>query len=128
MFAIMIDENNYLKSHSSKYRTPGSILVDQIPNESDPEKLKCYQYIDDTFVFDADKWAAIEAEREEAARIEGVKQQIESLKATLESTDYQVIKCYEYSLNGLEMPYDIAQLHEERQALRDQINDLELTL
>jgi len=128
MFAIMIDENNYLKSHSSKYRTPGSILVDQIPNESDPEKLKCYQYIDDAFVFDADKWAAIEADREEAARIEGVKQQIAVLKATLESTDYQVIKCYEYSLNGLEMPYDIAQLHEERQALRDQINDLELTL
>lgn len=47
------------------------------------------------------------------------------LKAQLTSTDYQVIKCYEYSLAGLALPYDIATLHEEREALRVQIRELE---
>lgn len=128
MFAITLDEEKYLKSYSSKYRTPESIVVETIPNESDPEKLKCYQYIDEKYVFDADKWAAIEAERAEAARIAGITQEISVLKEMLESTDYQIIKCYEFSLCGLEMPYDVESLHAERQALRDQINALEQQL
>ena len=47
------------------------------------------------------------------------------LKEELGVTDYQVIKCMEYSLAGLEMPYDIATLHDQRQQLRDEINRLE---
>ena len=50
---------------------------------------------------------------------------ISRLKKQLTDTDYKVIKCYEYQLAGLEVPYDAAQLHEERQAIRDQINQLE---
>lgn len=132
MYAITLDAEKYIKSYSDKFKTPGSIVVDSIPNETDPEKLHCYQYIDEKYVFDSDKWAAIEAKRkeqeaarEEAARINGIKQQIESMKATIASTDYQIIKCYEYALNDLELPYDVQALHEERQALRDKINVLE---
>lgn len=55
-------------------------------------------------------------------------QNILQLKAELEETDYMIIKCSEYQLSGLDMPYDIARLHAERQALRDQINELELSL
>lgn len=128
MFAIILDENDYIKSFSKKFRTPESILVDSIPDEGDPEKLRCYQYIGKEYVFDAEKWAEIEAERAEAARIEGVTAEINALKAQIASTDYQIIKCYEYSLNDLELPYDIEQLHIERQALRDRINTLEETL
>lgn len=128
MYAIILDDNYYLKSYSNKFRTPGSFLVDHIPNESDPDKMRCYQYIDETFVFDADKWAGIEAERAENARIEGIKQEISTLKAQIQSTDYQIIKCYEYSLIDLELPYDAEALHAERQALRDQINELEKQL
>ena len=51
--------------------------------------------------------------------------QIAALKEQLESTDYKLIKCSEYQLAGQDLPYDIAVLHTERQALRDQINALE---
>ena len=51
--------------------------------------------------------------------------QISKLKSQLTSTDYQIIKCYEYSLAGLALPYDITALHEEREALRVQIRELE---
>lgn len=124
MFAITLNDEKYVESYSSKYRTPGSVLVDELP-EKDPVKMKCYQYIDGEFVFDADKWAAYEAAQAEKARKSEIMQQIAALKETLESSDYQIIKCYEYALNNLTLPYDVAALHEERQALRDQINELE---
>lgn len=127
MFAITLNDENYVESYSSKYRTPGSVLVDELPEE-DPEKLKYYQYINGDFVFDADKWAAYEAAQEEAIRRSEITQQIAALKDNLNASDYQIIKCNEYALNNLEMPYDVAALHEERQALRDKINELEKTL
>lgn len=52
-------------------------------------------------------------------------QQIVELKAQLSATDYQVIKCSECQLLGLDMPYDVTALHTERQAIRDEINKLE---
>lgn len=54
-----------------------------------------------------------------------VEAQIAELKAQLEATDYKVIKCSEAQLAGVDMPYDVAELHAERQALRDKINELE---
>lgn len=57
---------------------------------------------------------------------EEIKQrQINELKLQLNSTDYKIIKCSECSLVGVELPYDIAELHTQRQALRDEINELE---
>lgn len=53
---------------------------------------------------------------------------IRALEAQLTETDYQVIKCYEYSLVGLELPYDIQALHEEREAIREQIRELEASV
>lgn len=50
---------------------------------------------------------------------------IRQLKEKLSATDYKVIKCAECQLLGEEMPYDVAALHAERQAIRDQINLLE---
>ena len=50
---------------------------------------------------------------------------IESLKSELQESDYKVIKCAEAMAIGAEMPYDMASLHKERQALRDKINELE---
>lgn len=132
MFAITIDEKNYIIGISDTFRTPGSILVNEIPETEDPEKMACYKYIDNKYVFDFDKWAAIESERKEQeaaavekARIDGIKQGIDELKGEIAASDYQIIKCYEYALNGLDLPYDAAKLHEERQALRDKINELE---
>ena len=51
--------------------------------------------------------------------------EIERLKSELQDSDYKVIKCAEAMAVGAEMPYDVASLHKERQALRDKINELE---
>lgn len=51
--------------------------------------------------------------------------EIISLKAQLAESDYKITKAYEYTLVGLEIPYDIPALHAERQAIRDLINEKE---
>ena len=51
--------------------------------------------------------------------------EIERLKSELQASDYKVIKCAEALTIGADMPYDVASLHNERQALRDKINELE---
>lgn len=59
-----------------------------------------------------------------------VKEKISQLKASLTSNDsaigdYRITKCYEASLIGKEMPYDVSELHNKRQEVRDEINRLE---
>lgn len=54
--------------------------------------------------------------------------EIDAIKTELSETDYQVIKCYEASLIGEELPYDIKALHEDRNEKRAQINALETNL
>lgn len=54
-----------------------------------------------------------------------VRAEIQALKDGLSESDYKVAKCYEASLVGLEMPYNVGELHAERQAQRDRINELE---
>ena len=51
--------------------------------------------------------------------------EIHSLKRTLSTTDYKVIKCMEAYLCGEELPYNIEELHEERNTQRAEINTLE---
>lgn len=51
---------------------------------------------------------------------------IKGLEAKLAETDYKIIKCYEYSLVGLDLPYDIQTLHEEREKIRKEIRSLEI--
>lgn len=51
---------------------------------------------------------------------------IESIKIQLAESDYKIIKIAECLACGLDAPYDVAALHQERQALRDQINELEI--
>ena len=50
---------------------------------------------------------------------------IESLKSELQESDYKVIKCAEAICLNAELPYNMTELHKERQALRDKINELE---
>ena len=51
--------------------------------------------------------------------------EIELIKSELQESDYKVIKCAEAMAVGAEMPYNMTALHNERQALRDKINELE---
>ena len=62
------------------------------------------------------------------ADTEAIQAEIETLKASLSETDYQVIKCYEANLIGATLPYNIETLHAERQAIRDKINEKEAEL
>lgn len=55
-------------------------------------------------------------------------EKITELKRKLSTTDYKVIKCSECQLLGEEFPYDMTELHAERQAIRDEINILEKML
>lgn len=54
-----------------------------------------------------------------------VQAKITTLKESLSESDYRIIKCYEAALQQSDMPYDVSTLCSERQALRDQINELE---
>lgn len=66
---------------------------------------------------------AYEKPREELiAEIQAV---IESYKVQIAESDYKVIKCTEAQLIGEEVPYNVAELHAQRQALRNEINVLE---
>lgn len=47
------------------------------------------------------------------------KKEIATLKQQLSDTDYQVTKCYEATLIGETLPYDIVTLHKERQSIRE---------
>ena len=51
--------------------------------------------------------------------------EIERLKSELQESDYKVIKCAEAICLNEELPYNMTELHKERQALRDKINELE---
>lgn len=57
-----------------------------------------------------------------------LRNQIKTLEAELASTDYQVIKCYEASLLGEAMPYDVVTLTSARQLKRDKINELQIRI
>ena len=59
---------------------------------------------------------------------ETIETQIGELKQRLSESDFKVTKCYECSLVGETLPYDIQALHDERQAIRDEINRLESLL
>lgn len=68
------------------------------------------------------KWLEL-AKREEKRKI--ADEEIAKLQEQLNNTDYKIIKCSEYQLAGLDIPYNIAELHTKRQILRDRINELQ---
>lgn len=64
---------------------------------------------------------------------ERIAQEIRNLEAELASNasdvgDWKIIKCYEASLQKKPMPYDIDELMEARQKIRDRINELQKQL
>ena len=63
-------------------------------------------------------------------RRERIEQEIRNIECELTSTvspigDWKVAKYMEYQAAGLEAPYDINELHAQRQAKRDRINGLQ---
>lgn len=117
------------------YFTGNYAIVGDIENSIEVESLPPYEYdslkqqscklVDGNWVLDEEHYNQLVSEFE-ARKAEQQKQlEIAQLQKQLDDTDYKIIKCQEYSLAGLELPYDIEQLHNERQALRDKINELQ---
>lgn len=84
----------------------------------------------------ADGWVEFVPPKPEEEPVEEVSASIETeestevteAKAYLESTDYKVIKCMEAYLDGRPLPYDIHELHREREEKRQYINSIESEL
>ncbi|MGV8135927.1 MAG: hypothetical protein AB2L20_11990 [Mangrovibacterium sp.] len=57
--------------------------------------------------------------------MKGIMCKIVALKQGLEKTDYRVIKCNEYALIGMPLPYDIQALHKEKEDIRIEIRRLQ---
>lgn len=108
--------------------------VEQIPTEEeeserytyDMYRLKTYyrdnlrEKLEDEESYNI--WLDFARQTEEQAN---AKTEIEKLQEELNDTDYKIIKCSEYQLAGIPIPYDIAELHLQRQKLRDKINELQ---
>lgn len=140
-----INENGYLKTkqlqeYTEKYREKGIIKTRKITieeqtielsnagwkpvDELDNEKLKAPDgYFIRVIPYDAGE--RISFKYEQVFDEQKIRREIEELKKALTSTDYKVIKCYEASLIGEELPYDIKVLHKERQQIRNRINTLQ---
>lgn len=56
---------------------------------------------------------------------EHINNEIKNLKKLLADSDYKVIKCYEASVKGEELPYDLSAVIAERDGCRAEINSLE---
>lgn len=119
---ILLDKNNYFTgSYAIVGDIEGGIEVKELPPEKDSNKMLAYKLVKNKWVLDENKYQEIlnqEAEEEKQAKIK-------ELQSELNESDYKIIKCNEYKLAGLELPYNIEELHKQRQAVRDEINKLQ---
>ena len=147
-----INENGFLTSkileeYAEKYRDEedGEIKERVISIEEQTDSLSALGWkpvdtIDDTklrcpenycvHIIPYDNGNKISYKYDEKFDVNSVKKQVSKLKNSLTSSDsdigdYRITKCYEASLMGAEMPYDISDLHQKRQSVRDEINMLE---
>lgn len=123
MYKIELDENNYLTGNWAQIGGSRDWTdVDILPER---EPFNCNKYENGEYIFDVEKEKSLINDEKIQQKIYEVKNEINNIKKQLSDTDYQVIKCAEYSQTGLEAPYDVDELHKTRQALRDKINLLE---
>ena len=118
---VLLKDNYFTGNYAIVGDIEGGIEVKELPPEEDIKKMLAYKLENEKWVFDENKYQKIlntETEEEKQAKIK-------ELQSELNESDYKIIKCNEYELAGLELPYDIEELHKQRQALRDEINKLQ---
>ena len=119
---ILLDENNYFTgSYAIVGDIEGGIEINELPPYKTIEEQISCKYENSKWIFDEEKYQEIQNQK----IAEEKEQKIVELQSQLNETDYKIIKCNEYSLARLELPYDIETLHKERQAIRDKINQLQ---
>ena len=70
----------------------------------------------------AEGWEIVPEPTEEEIAKQKAEQEVRILKRSLSDTDYKIIKCMEAYLCGESLPYDIRELHAERDERRRIIN------
>lgn len=100
-------------------------FAERVNGEKAAIDVSGYEWIDGLVVADVPDTMAEAMKVFEKGEGYLAEREIAALKERLAGTDYKVIKCMECSLLGEPLPYDAAELHEERQAVRDEINGLE---
>lgn len=146
-----IDENGYLTSkileeYTERFRDDDGKIQERVISIEEQANIlsglgwKQVELVDDTkldcplyysiHIVPYDAGDKISYKYEQRFNVKLVQNKIDELKASLTSNDsvigdYRITKCYEASLIGLDMPYDIAELHLKRQMVRDEINKLE---
>ena len=129
MLVIVTEDKYWTGEYAVLGGLDNGIEVDTLPEEKDALKQKSYKLNDDnTWVFDEEKYQSLLEKKNSAKATREKKKEIAQLEKQISGTDYKIIKCYEYSLVGEELPYDVTALHTERQAIRDEINSLEAEL
>jgi hypothetical protein len=125
-----INENGYLVS-----RIMDDATTEQIA-ELQQAGWKPVDLVDESKLVSADEFHAVKIEPYDAGkRIKYrypvvfnkklLDKKIGELKNDLSASDYKVIKCYECAVVGESLPCDMTELRISRQALRNQINELE---
>lgn len=115
---------NYDKNKKALIKDGWKLYEIETYEEEVPNGKELYTYYEETEM----TITAKQALRDIVIPEKTITEKIEELKSKLTDTDYKIIKCSEYQLAGKELPYDIVELHTERQALRDEINELEENL
>lgn len=119
---ILLDEQGYFtENYAVKGKIVGGVEISELPPYEDIKKQISCKFENEKWVFDENKYQEIlnsKAEEKKQAKIK-------ELQSELNESDYKIIKCNEYKLAGLELPYDIEKLHKQRQVLRDEINKLQ---
>ena len=119
---VLLDKDNY---YTGIYfligDVEGEVIVDELPPYEEYDKQLSCKYEDNNWVYDENKYQEIKKQREQEEK----NIQIAELEDELNDTDYKIIKSSEYEMAGLEPPYDIQELHQERQRIRDEINKLQ---
>ena len=119
---ILLDEQGYFTgNYAIEGKIVGGVEISELPPYEDIKRQISCKFENEKWIFDEEKYQEIlnrETEEKKQAKIK-------ELQSELNESDYKVIKCNEYKLAGLELPYDIEELHKQRQVLRDEINKLQ---
>ena len=118
LYTVNLDKDKFILSIAHTANDNTELDLDSM----DLEYLNAYQLINGKCVLNQTKKAEIDKEKEDQHKEE----LLAELHKQLDDTDYKIIKCSEYQLAGLELPYDISELHKTRQEIRDKINRLSL--
>lgn len=123
-YKVELDENNYLISFTHTDTVEDIYEFDA--STMDLRNLNCYKLVGTSFVFDTEKKQRIDNADE-------IAKEVTDLKEQLADTDYKISKSTEYLFAkfkevfgvDFDFPYDMELLNQQRQALRDRINELE---